>query len=320
MLDRRILRSAIPISFPSLRQRTAVLRNLAVDGILAVGMMMLMIRGVFDLSVGSMISLVGRRGACLLMDPRLRLAASWPSVGGLAVASLAGCSTACSWPRCSVNALITTLGTLGIFQGVAILVGGPASPAPTGSGTGDARPIGGCTGCRDLAGDGSQIFRAENWGLVMLVARGGVVHYLLAHTRFFRQYYYVGSNAKAAGLSGIAVERMQILAFTLMGLIAGLAGLAFAAGIGNAVATAGVGAELRAITAVDPRAARASPAARDDLGAIVGVVFMALINNVLIIRRVSPTGRASSLAAVLVRRSPSTRCCNAKISVRTHES
>ena len=65
-----------------------------------------------------------------------------------------------------------------------------------------------------------------------------------------RQYYYVGSNARAARLSGIEVERMQVLGFTMMGLIAGLAGLAFAARVGTAVSTAGVGAELRVITAV----------------------------------------------------------------------
>ena len=56
-----------------------------------------------------------------------------------------------------------------------------------------------------------------------------------------RQYYYIGSNARAARLSGIEVERMQILGFAMMGLMAGLAGLAFAARVGTAVSSAGAG-------------------------------------------------------------------------------
>ena len=72
----------------------------------------------------------------------------------------------------------------------------------------------------------------------------------MAHTRFFRQFYYIGSNPKAARLSGINVAGLQILSFTIMGLLAGSAGILYASRIATATPTVGLGAELQAITAV----------------------------------------------------------------------
>ena len=78
-----------------------------------------------------------------------------------------------------------------------------------------------------------------------------MAHYLLAHTRFFRQYYYVGSNAKASAgtSSGIPVERLQVVAFTIMGFIAGLAGILYAVRHRHGKFRRGYNMELRAITA-----------------------------------------------------------------------
>jgi ribose transport system permease protein len=110
----------------------------------------------------------------------------------------------------------------------------------------------------------------------------------------------VGSNAKAARLSGIDVERIQILGFTLTGLIAGLAGLAFSARVGTAVSTAGVGTELRVITAAILGGASLSGGKGSVPGALVGVLFMALINNILIIARVSSYWQGIVVGAILV--------------------
>jgi ribose transport system permease protein len=271
-----------PASFFSAGNLRAILNNLAVDGILAVGMMALMICGVFDLSVGSMMSMVGAVSGWLMARQ------GWPVglavAAGLGLAALGGLLNGLLVARARVNALITTLGTLGIFQGVAILVAGP--------------------GVADLPVEFTAPGRAEFLGLQapvwLMLGLALVAEYLLGHTRYCRQCYYVGSNARAARLSGIAVERVQIVAFTAMGLIAGLAGLAFAARVGAAVATAGVGAELRVITAVILGGASLSGGKGSVLGGLVGVAFMALVNNALIIARVSSYWQGIVVGVILV--------------------
>jgi ribose transport system permease protein len=271
-----------PVSFFSRDNLRVVLNNLAVDGILSVGMMTLLVAGVFDLSVGSMLSMVGVVTGWLLVKQGWPVA---PAVGaGLAVAALGGLVNGLLVARARVNALITTLGTLGIFQGVAILVAGPS--------------------IADLPPGFTALGQTELLGLQLpvwfLLGVAGVGHYLLRHTRRFRQFYYVGSNAKAARLSGINVEQVQILGFTLMGLLAGAAGLAFAARVGTAVATAGAGSELRVITAVILGGASLSGGKGSVPGALIGVVFMALVNNVLIIARVSSYWQGIVVGVILV--------------------
>jgi ribose transport system permease protein len=271
-----------PVSFFSRDNLRAILNNLAVDGILAVGMMALMIAGVFDLSVGSTLSMVGVLTGWLLVKQGWSVA---PAVlAGLVVAACGGLMNGLLVARARVNALITTLGTLGIFQGIAILIAGPSiSNLPSGFTI---------LGQTEILG-----LQLPVWFMFGLAV---AAHYLLRHTRYFRQFYYVGSNAKAARLSGIPVERIQMLGFTLTGLVAGTAGLAFAARVGTAVSTAGAGIELRVITAVILGGASLSGGKGTVLGALIGVVFMALINNVLIIARVSSYWQGIVVGAILV--------------------
>jgi ribose/xylose/arabinose/galactoside ABC-type transport system permease subunit len=271
-----------PYSFCSWDNFNAILRNLAFEGLLAIGMMVLMIAGAFDLSVGAMASMIGVITGWLMKH------AGWPVpvavLAGLAVAAACGAANGVIVARLRVNALITTLGTMGIFQGIALLIGGP--------------------GITFLPDSFSRIGQAQRWGVqapVWLLAGMAIAfHLLMTHTRFFRQYYYIGGNAQAARLSGIHVERMQIAAFTLMGLIAGLAGIAYASRIATATATVGVGAELKAIAAVILGGASLSGGKGTIWGAMLGVFFMALIQNVLIISSVSPEWQGIVLGAVLV--------------------
>jgi ribose transport system permease protein len=271
-----------PYSFCSRANFAAILRNLAFEGLLALGMMLLLVSGSFDLSVGAMASMIGVITGWLMKE------AGWPVpvaiLAGLALAAAAGAANGLivAWLR--VNALITTLGTMGIFQGIALLIGGP--------------------GIVFLPDSFSRFGRAEWLGLQapvwLLAAMAVVFHLLLTHTRFFRQYYYIGNNALAARLSGIHVERMQVAAFALMGLIAGLAGIVYASRIATATATVGVGAELKAIAAVILGGASLAGGKGTIWGAMLGVFFMALIQNVLIISRVSSEWQGIILGAVLV--------------------
>jgi ribose transport system permease protein len=214
--------------------------------------------------------------------------AGWPVpmaiLGGLGLAATSGFINGFVVAKVKVNALITTLGTMGIYSGIALLVGGP--------------------GITFLPDSFARLGQSEFLGLqapvwIMMVL-GLVGHYCLAHTRFFRQFYYVGSNPKAAFLSGLNVERLQMFSFTLMGLLAGSAGIAYAARVATASSTVGVGKELGAITACILGGASLQGGRGTAWGALLGVLFVALIQNMLLIRQVRPEWQAIILGCVLV--------------------
>jgi ribose transport system permease protein len=273
---------AFPVWFPTGANLTALLRNMALDGVMACGMVVLMVSGVFDLSIGSMFSMAGVLTGWMLVDARLPLPVA--VLGGLILAALGGALNGFIVAKVKVNALIATLGTMQVFRGVAVLVGGPGISGlpPAFSRLGQTEWLG---------------LQSPIW-LMLVVAVIG--QYCLSKNRFFRKYYYIGANAKAAYLSGIPVDRMLIMAFTLVGLLAGLAGMAFAARVGTATSTSGDGAELRIITAVILGGASLSGGRGTVWGALTGVFFISLINNVMIFARLSPEWQSIVIGVVLV--------------------
>ncbi|MGH8017456.1 MAG: ABC transporter permease [Opitutaceae bacterium] len=280
-----VFRVLFPVSwerFATFDNFASVVRNMAFESILALGMMLILIGGAFDLSVGATASMVGVVTGWLMKH------AGWPVpaaiAGGLAVAALSGFVNGVVVAKVRVNALITTLGTMGIFSGIALLVGGP--------------------GITFLPASFTQLGQAQFLGLQapvwLVVLLGAVGHYGLAHTRFFRQFYYIGSNAKAAHLSGINVERLQIFAFTLVGLFAGLAGIVYASRVATASSTVGMGKELGAITACILGGASLQGGRGTAWGALLGVLFVAVIQNMLLIKQVRPEWQGIILGLVLV--------------------
>lgn len=271
-----------PHSFPTFANFSAILRNMALDGVMAAGMMVLLVGGLFDLSIGGIFSMTGVIVGWLLKD------AGWPVplaiITALAAATFAGWINGWIVAHVRVNALIATLGTMGIFRGIAVLIGGP--------------------GIGFLPDSFSRLGQADFLGLqapVWIMAAVIVGYqFLLSRTRLFRQFYYIGNNEKAADLAGINVRGMQLLGFVQMGLLAGLSGLVFAARIGTSVSIAGDGAELRVITAVILGGASLNGGKGTIWGALIGVFFIALIQNVLIISAVSSYWQSIVIGVVLV--------------------
>src|SRR5262245_24923624 len=101
----------------------SVVRNMAFEGILALGMMLMLVGGTFDLSVGATASMAGVVTGWLMKH------AGWPGpmavAAGLRVAAFGGFLHGLIVAKVRVNARITTLGTMGIFSGIALLIGGP---------------------------------------------------------------------------------------------------------------------------------------------------------------------------------------------------
>jgi ribose transport system permease protein len=271
-----------PRVFPTLGNFSAILRGLAFDGIMVCGMLLLLVGGTFDLSVGGTFSMAGVIAGWLMKDAGVPVPLA--VLGGVLSGLLAGLLNGLIVTRVKVNALIATLGTMGIYRGIAVLVGGP--------------------GISFLPASFSKPGQAVIFGLQgpvwLMIAVAALAGFLLGRTRFFRQYYYIGNNATAARLSGINVPRMQTVAFAIMGLLAGIAGIAFASRVGTSVSVSGDGAELRIITAAILGGASLSGGKGTIWGALIGVGFVALINNTLIIGSVSAYWQSIITGIVLV--------------------
>jgi ribose/xylose/arabinose/galactoside ABC-type transport system permease subunit len=109
----------------------------------------------------------------------------------------------------------------------------------------------------------------------------------LAHTVLGRRIYAIGGNPQAARVSGINVDRILIIVYSLCGLIAGFAGLIMAGRTNSGFPNAGIGAELEAIAAVIIGGASFFGGRGTVLGVFGGVIIMGLISNALNLNNVS---------------------------------
>ena len=135
------------------------------------------------------------------------------------------------------------------------------------------------------------------WVMLVVVLISG---WAIARTRFFRQFYFIGGNARAAKLSGIRVERLTLIGFVITGALAGLAGVRGASRLNSAVVSAGIGMELNVITATVLGGASLKGGEGTILGAVLGVMFIALVQNAMIINGIGVFWQPIIIGVVLL--------------------
>jgi ribose transport system permease protein len=271
-----------PQSFPTFSNFSAVLLNAAQYGILVVGTAILMIGGAFDLSIGSTLALCGVvAGQLIAID-------GFPTPIGIALALVAGCIAGLVngliVTKVRINPLIATLATQGIFRGITQLISGTGIDQISNS----------------FATVGQTVWfglQTPFWVMLVIVVAGS---WAVGQTRFFRQYYYVGGNERAARLSGMKTDRLILIAFVLMGFLAGVAGVLNAARLDAAVVSAGIGVELQVITAAVLGGASLKGGEGTVPGAFLGVLFIALVQNALIILNVDVFWQNIVIGSVLL--------------------
>jgi ribose transport system permease protein len=265
-----IIMSIFSPYFLSLANFIAIARGFSMEGVVVVGMTMLLISGNFDLSVGSVMALSGIASAWLMvkghMSPPIGV------LGGLAVGAAAGTINGLVVTRIGVNPLIATLGMMAIARGAALgftsghpVINVPMSFAWIGQGSLAGIPI----------------------PILIMVVVVLVTDVLLRRGRALRQLYYVGGSQKAAKLSGINVSRVVFFAFVASGLFAAMAGIISLARLTSGVPTAFAGVELRIIAACVIGGASLSGGEGTVAGALLGLIFMALVTNALTLFGVS---------------------------------
>ncbi len=263
-----------PDTFFTIDNFRQLLLNLSIDTIVAVGMMLLLIAGVFDLSVGSVLAFSGCFTAHLLFFYELPV--FWAVAAGIGMSGLLGGINGYLIAYKGINAMIQTLAMMGIARGLALMVSGAAIQ--------NLPYWFGAIGQSKLLG-----IQMPVWYMLLIVS---LFTFLLSKTIFFRRYYYIGSNETAAALSGIRVKRMKMIAFVFSAVLAGIAGILLTSRLGTALPTMGRGLELRVITAVILGGASLSGGVGKIPGALLGALFMGIVANIMVIARVSGgTGR-----------------------------
>lgn len=237
-----------------------VTRQVSVLGLISLGLLVVMITGNVDLTVGAMLGLTG----ALFATWTIQFGVVPGLLMGFAVALLVGLTNGFLSTRGEGLSVIVTLATFTIIQGTTLLItrGRPIIDFPEvirvlGTGTIGPIPV----------------------PVIMLLLGALFIHILLNYTSFGRELYALGGNAEAARLSGIPVNRRIITAFIISSLFAALAGLVLIGRVSSAQPTAGIGEEFAAVGAVLIGGASLSGGAGTVIGTLAGVLILGMISN-----------------------------------------
>lgn len=122
-------------------------------------------------------------------------------------------------------------------------------------------------------------YNGLSWTVVIVMLVVGVYHFITTKTIVGRHVYAVGGNAEAAKLSGINVEKITMMVFASMGMLASLSGILYTARLQSATTTAGTLFELDAIAAAYVGGVSANGGVGKVTGSIIGAFVMASLTN-----------------------------------------
>jgi ribose transport system permease protein len=261
-----------------------VMRQVAMYGVLGIGMTFVILTKGIDLSVGSTVALAGVSGA-LLMEQ------GWPlwlmSLACLAMGVVVGAVNGFGVAIWRIPAFIMTLGTMVMVRGMSLILadGGTVNPGAAGEAFF-------WLGGGYLAGIPTPIYV---FAIVCIVS-----YIVLGYTPFGRAIYAVGSNEEAARLSGINVRLTTFAVYAICGLLAALAGLIFLSRLSVGDPNSGQGLELEAITIAVIGGTSLFGGEGTVLGTVGGAMVLAIIANVLNLAGVSPFSQQVVKGAIII--------------------
>lgn len=228
-----ILAAIVTPAMYSYNSIMAMLRNNAVYGLLAIGMMFVIITGGIDLSVGSILSLSGVMTA-MKMSTNMEIPTIVWVLFGISVGALCGLLNGVLVGKLKMVPMIATLGTMYIFRGLSFLVSGGAWLFPhqfTESflNVASAKSFG--------------VFNIIWFQICALVLTG----IFLGFTSAGRRVYAIGTNKESAHVAGINEGNVKVMAYVICGALSGLAGMLYTANYAMCTYSIGEGYEMTAI-------------------------------------------------------------------------
>ncbi len=270
-----------------------IMRQISVNVCLSIGMTLVIVSGGIDLSVGSILALAGAVTAGLIKYP---IALQWLGVEvqfttwgaivvGLVIGILLGCFNGQMITRLKIPPFVATLGMLSIARGMTMLWT-------------KGFPITGL-------GDGFAVLGTKSWlGIPAPVWIAGslivVFTIITKKTRFGRHIYAIGGNETTARFSGLNVNRIKVLVYTLAGALSAVAGLILTSRLDSAQPNAGTGYELDSIAAVVIGGTSLSGGRGSVWGTVIGCLIIGVLNSGLVLLDVSPFWQQVVKGAVIL--------------------
>lgn len=248
-------------AFFTQRNISNLLRQIVANGLVSLGMLIVILTGGIDLSVGSIVALGGVLFAGMTDRIDIGPAIVVAMAAGLAVGVANGMVIA----RFTLQPFIVTLATMGIVRGcVYIYTETPIVPAHP--------------GFRDL---GATLVGLLSVGMIIMLLCYALAWFFLNRTTPGRATVAIGGNEEAVRLAGVNVKRTIILAYALSGLFSALSGAILVSRLGIAQPSLGVAYELDAIAACVIGGAVLGGGGGGVVGTFFGVLTLGLINNLL---------------------------------------
>ena len=273
--------------------------HVAIYGILAIGMLLVILNGGIDLSVGSTLGLAGVVAGFLMQGVTLNAlgVVLYPPVWVVvvlvcALGALVGLINGILIARFKVPAFVATLGVMYVARGFALLMtngltynnlGGKAELGNTGFDW---------LGFNRLAG--------IPIGVVVLAVLALIGSVVLNRSAFGRWLYSTGGNERAAELSGVPVKKVQVAVYMLSGICAAIAGLILSSQLTSAGPTAGTSYELTAIAAVVIGGAALTGGRGNIRGTLLGAFVIGFLSDGLVIIGISSYWQTVFTGAVIV--------------------
>jgi erythritol transport system permease protein len=279
---------------------TTITKQVAFNAIVALGMLLVILNGGIDLSVGSIVGLTAAVAGNLFRGVQVpgTEVTMFPSlwviiVVAIAVGMLVGWINGLLIARLNLAPFIVTLGMLYVARGLTeVLLNGQNI-------TNELRGQPGLnnTGFFEIFASKPLGLPLAAWVMIVLAIIFSIV---LNRTPFGRWLYATGSNERAAQLSGVPVTRVKTLIYVLAGLCAAIVGILQMANISSATADLGTFYELNAIAAVVIGGAALSGGRGTVRGTIIGAFVIGFLANGLVIVGVSPFWQKVITGAVII--------------------
>ncbi|MEN3185691.1 MAG: ABC transporter permease [Atribacterota bacterium] len=273
-----------------------IFQQIAVLGIVASGVGMLLVSGHVDISVGSQVSLLGVIFAMLIQRilglPEGNVA-PWRQtfvypiafVVTFGIGALVGFANGVTVVKSRANSFIISLGFMSAYHGLALLVTGGASYM--------------LFGRFETLGRG-RLFHYLPISILFFLGVVFLSYLILKYFRYGRFLYAIGSNRRAAHVSGINTDRVVIRAYTVVGILNALAAIILISRVGSALATTGDAYALDALASVIVGGVALSGGKGGALNIFLGVVLIGLIGNALIIMNVNPYARDLVIGLIII--------------------
>jgi erythritol transport system permease protein len=292
-----IFTALAPSSYPTFSNILVMASHVSVYALLSIGMLLVILNGGIDLSVGSTLGLSGMVAGFLMQGVKLGGVTLYPAVWvvvviAVAVGALVGLVNGLLVARLRVAPFVATLGTLYAVRGLAELMTNGLTFSRL-----DGDPALGNSGFDWLGFN--RILNVPIGVLVMIVV-AAVVSIVLSRTVFGRWLYASGGNERAAELSGVPVKRVKVRVYVISGVCAAIAGVILASELTSASPTAGTSYELTAIAAVVIGGAALTGGVGNIRGTLLGAFVIGFLSDGLVIVGVSAYWQTVFTGAVIV--------------------